>query len=142
VDERSEARYLTILAGVLLLVGVGLGWSTHLAWLSRFDSARQVTGIQSAWHGLRALLPFALLAAALWVLPRRRPVAATLCISAAFVAASSAFVLRSTLRSAGRDGLGLSFGPAPETMQCWLAALGALVAATISRWQNVHVRRP
>jgi MOSC domain-containing protein YiiM len=134
VDERSESRYLTILAAALVLGGVGLDWATHRLWVDRFDSARSATDLQVAWHGVRALLPLALLAAALWVLPRRRDVSTALALTVTLVAALSVFGFRATLRASGRDRPDLwPLGPSRETVQLWAAVLGTFVAATISR---------
>lgn len=142
MDERSEVTYLTILGGVLLVIGAWLGWTSHLLWLDRFDQGRSATGTQVAWHAVRVLLHYALLAAALGVLPRQRVVVATLCITVTLVMAIDAFGLRSALRSAGRHSPDLSFGASQETVQSWSAVLGILIAATISRWQNADERRP
>lgn len=141
MDERSEATYLTILGAALLAIGGGIAWATHLTWLDRFDSARHATGMQVAWHGLKSVLPFVVLAAAHWVLPRRRMVVATLCLAGALVTAVGFFEWRSALRSAGRD-IALSFAPLPTTWQMWAAVLGTLIAATVSRWQHPDARRP
>ena len=143
MDERSEVTYLTILGAALLAIGGAIAWATHLTWLDRFDSARHATGVQVAWHGLRSVLPFVVLAAALWVLRMRRTVVAALCITGALVTTMCLFEWRSALRSAGRDiAPSASLSPSSTTWQLWAAVIGALIAASLSRWQDPDARRP
>jgi hypothetical protein len=142
VDERSEVSYLRVLAIALLVLGAWCAWGSHLIWRHRFDESRYATGLQVAWHGWKAVLPFVILAAAQWVLPRRRTAMAALCIAIALVTAIGLFGYRADARSSGH-GPDLRFlWPTREYSQLWLATLGALVAATLARWQSADSRRP
>ena len=142
MDERSEVSYLTILGAALLVLGAGIGWASHVVWRDRFDAARNATDLQVAWHGWMAVAPYVILAAALWMLPRRRTVVVTLCIAIALVLALGLFGYRADARSSGRVPQPRLLEPTREGSQSWLAILGALVAATLARWQSADVRRP
>jgi hypothetical protein len=148
-DERTEPTYLAILTGLLLAIGAALGWASHLAWAHRSNAALAASGWQVGWHGLKSVFPFALLAAALWVLPRRRTVLRALSIVAA-LATSTGLVayVAAALRHdrEGRDRVEqrvvISAHEAVPYWQFWTVTLGVLVAATVARWQHPDARRP
>ena len=145
MDDRAEPPYIPILTGLLLAIGAALGWASHRAWVARMASPGDATRFQILWHALRAILPFALLAWLQWLLPRRRIVERALCALAAVLTSVGALAYGWGALGHSRGEIVVWLGPGQANVpywQGWIAGLGAVVAATLARWQDEDSRRP
>jgi hypothetical protein len=125
---------------VWVLVGASVGLLSHRLWLDSREREPQPGRLAASWHAIRSEAPFALVAGALLVLPRRRGPAAALCLTAALVTVL-AVVGHRTLAASGH-GLAIHLGLSPLAAQFLLAMVGCLVAAALAVWESADTRRP